>query len=136
MEFSKTIFQLILAKAGKLVHLETLGKPDSSDISLLLGLVSTMKALAQSLGPSPSKHFQSLTTGEYKLHYFETPSQYQFMIFSSPETKDLQEELRLINAQLFIPLVLNNPLFDFERSICSETCPAFVNRLRAQLVAL
>ena len=136
VEFSKTIFQLILAKAGKLVHQETLGKPSSADISLLLGLVSTMKSLAQSIGPSPRKQFQTVTTGEYKMHYLETPSQYQFILFTSPETKDLIEELRQIYFQLFIPLVLRNPMFDFEHPNCAETCTVFVNKLRAQLIAI
>jgi Sybindin-like family len=130
------IFQLILAKAGKLVHQENLGNADSSEVTLLLGLISAMNSLAQSIGPISSRNFNTLITGEYKLHYFETPSKYQFIIFSSTDTRDLHEEMRNIYAQLFIPLVLRNP--SFERSCINfkETCPVFVNRLRSNLIAI
>jgi len=130
------IFQLILAKDGKVVHEETFGKPGSKEISLILGLVSAMKSLAGSIGPVASKNFYTMATGEYKMHYFETPSLYQFIAFTSPESRDLQEELKIIYKQLFIPLVLRNPLFPNKEVDLPGTCPAFVYRLRNHLVTI
>ena len=130
------IFRVILAKGGKLVHQENLGNDDSNEVDLLLGLISAMSSLAQCIGPVPSRSFSTLVTGEYKLHLFETPSQYQFIIFSGTDTRDLQEEMKTIYAQLFIPLVLRNPLFDASSTVFTETCPVFVNRLRSHLIAI
>ena len=130
------IFELILAKDGKLVHQEAFGKAGSTEISLVLGLVAAMKSMASSIGPVASKNFSSMTTGEYKLHYFESPSNYQFIVFSSPETRELRNELRNMYVQLFIPLVLQNPLFPNKDIALPETCPVFVSRLRNHLAAI
>jgi hypothetical protein len=131
------IFQLILARNGNVVYDESF-MPDRRPLeySLLFGLVTAMKSLSQGMGPAALQSFQTMSTNEYKLHYFESPSLYQFMIFTSPESKSLHQELQLIYSKLFIPLVLRNPLFVLGSSVSfSDSCPAFVHQLRSRLLA-
>lgn len=49
-------------------------------------------------------------TNAYKLHLFETPSGYKFIMFSDPKVDSLRLVLRQIYAGPFLEYVVRNPL--------------------------
>lgn len=59
-------------------------------------------------------NFISYRTGEYKLHYYETPTNMKFVMLTDIETKNLRLYLHQIWANLFVEYVVKNPLSPIE----------------------
>lgn len=59
--------------------------------------------------------FISYRTGEYKLHYYETPTGMKFVILTDTKTSDnLRVVLHQIWANLYVEYVVRNPLSPVE----------------------
>ncbi|CAE8618970.1 unnamed protein product, partial [Polarella glacialis] len=54
------------------------------------GVLLTLNSLAQQLGPAGTKGFLSYTTPQYKLHSFETPTGFRFVLTTDPKVPDQQ----------------------------------------------
>jgi hypothetical protein len=58
--------------------------------------------------------FISYRTGEYKLHYYETPTRMKFVMLTDTRTNNLRIALHQIWANLYVEYVVKNPLSPFE----------------------
>ena len=133
------IFDFIVARLDKLIFRETFvnGKEENShSLHLLLGIASALQNLAAGMGPQSSRHFTSFSTGEYKVHIFESETGFKFLLFTSPDQRDLREELRVIYRDCFVPFVLLNPLHDRQQPVHPITCCAFVEKIKIVLSSM
>ena len=54
--------------------------------------------------------FMSYRTGEYKLHYYETPTNMKFAMMTDTKTSNLRVVLHQIWVNLYVEYVVKNPL--------------------------
>lgn len=54
--------------------------------------------------------FLSYRTGEYKLHYYETPTRMKFVMLTDTKVPNLRQYLYQIWANLYVEYVVKNPL--------------------------
>jgi hypothetical protein len=59
----------------------------------------------------------NFTASGYKLHCYRTVSGYQFVILTPPTAPNLRERLRVFFSQVFLPLVVMNPLYELNTPI-------------------
>lgn len=58
--------------------------------------------------------FLSYRTGEYKLHYFETPTQLKFVMLTDTRVGSMRTVLHQIWATLYVEYVVKSPLAPVE----------------------
>lgn len=56
----------------------------------------------------------SYRTGEYKMHYFETPTQLKFVMLTDTRVGNMRTVLHQIWATLYVEYVVKNPLSPVE----------------------
>lgn len=61
-----------------------------------------------------ARSFLSFRTGEYKLHYYETPTRLKFVMLTDTKTNNLRIVLHQIWANLYVEFVVKNPLSPVE----------------------
>ncbi|KAK4997546.1 Trafficking protein particle complex subunit BET5 [Elasticomyces elasticus] len=64
------------------------------------------------LNANPS--FLSYRTGEYKLHYFETPTNLKFVMLTDTRINNMRTVLHQIWSNLYVEYVVKNPLSPVE----------------------
>ena len=68
----------------------------------------------QQLPVLTSTSFLSYRTGEYKLHYFETPTQLKFVMLTDTRVGNMRTVLYQIWANLYVEYVVKNPISPVE----------------------
>lgn len=70
------------------------------------------------LGNNKKSHdgFIAYKTSHYKLHYYETLTGLKFVLNSDPGVESLQSALRQIYTQIYVELVVKNPLASTNQS--------------------
>ena len=109
---------------------------------LLVGMLSGITGMVSMLSGGETAKFESLSTPEYRLDFYETRTGYCFVILSHPSSFDVrtvQRELEKLYTLLFVPLVIRNPLFD-PKNLTGDLrdcqCDVFVGELRSQFESL
>lgn len=64
----------------------------------------------------PEDNFLSYRTGEYKLHYFETPTQLKLIMLTSTSVGNMRTVLHQIWATLYVEYVVKSPLSPVEHT--------------------
>ncbi|EMC97173.1 hypothetical protein BAUCODRAFT_87847 [Baudoinia panamericana UAMH 10762] len=82
---------------------------DADDAKLIFGTVFSLRRMVRQLGGADDS-FLSYRTGEYKLHYFETPTQLKFVMLTDPRAGNMRTVLHQIWATLFVEYVVKSPL--------------------------
>ncbi|KAF8929143.1 TRAPP subunit bet5 [Dissophora ornata] len=77
---------------------------------LVYGVVYSLRNLVKKLGKSSQDGFIAYKTSHYKLHYYETLTGLKLVLNSDPGVESLQQALRQIYTQLYVELVVKNPL--------------------------
>ncbi|KAF2005360.1 snare-like protein [Amniculicola lignicola CBS 123094] len=85
----------------------------SDDEKLIFGLVFSLRNMIQKLGGEDDT-FLSYRTGEYKLHYYETPTRMKFVMLTDTKQNNLRPYLHQIWANLYVEYVVKNPLAPVE----------------------
>jgi hypothetical protein len=83
------------------------------DAKLIFGTVFSLRRMARQLGGGDD-HFLSYRTGEYKLHYFETPTQLKFVLLTDTRVGNMRTVLHQIWATLYVEYVVKSPLAPIE----------------------
>ena len=134
------LFEVVITKSEKLVYRQSFGEPNKNKhfIDLLLGVASALNSFAPGMGTKSCDSFHTFATGEYKLHMFESVSGFKIFLLTTPMSRDLRPELQFIYSDLFVPLVLNNPLvsLDDQPIDAKVCCSGFASRLKQQLTSL
>lgn len=92
----------------------------NDNAKLLFGAIFSLRNIAaklysknDALDPAPNailNYLQSFSTEHYRVHYYETATNWKFAIISDPKVEDLQYALRYIYAVLFNEHVVKNAL--------------------------
>ncbi len=128
------IHSILIFRGKTVIHYEPIGQSISptapllafspkSDIKyehnlhLIMGMISGISGMITMLsGADSTNKFESFTTPEYRLDYYETVTGYKFIVMSTPNPHVNQAEVRAdfdrLYQLLFVPLVIRNPLFD------------------------
>ncbi|SCV69754.1 BQ2448_1148 [Microbotryum intermedium] len=91
--------------------------PFDEEAKLVYGIVFSLRNLVNKLSPSPrdnSDSFHSYSTSLYKLHYLHTPSNYHFVLVSSPRPDSLRPQLRALYQGAFWEWVIRNPMVELD----------------------
>lgn len=87
----------------------------ADDAKLIFGAVFSLRRLVQQLGGSDDA-FLNYRTAEYKLHYFETPTQLKFIMLTDTRTGSMRTVLHQIWATLYVEYVVKSPLSPIEHT--------------------
>lgn len=85
------------------------------DAKLLFGVIFSLRGMVRRLG-GPNDEFISYSTGEYKMHYYETPTSLKFCMLTDLKTGNLRVVLHQIWANLYVEYVVRNPLSPVEHA--------------------
>ncbi|KAF1933665.1 snare-like protein [Didymella exigua CBS 183.55] len=89
------------------------GLSHADDEKLIFGLVFSLRNMVTKLGGADDT-FLSYRTGEYKLHYYETPTRMKFVMLTDTKVPNLRQYLYQIWANLYVEYVVKNPLAPME----------------------
>ncbi|EDU40063.1 TRS23 Transport protein particle TRAPP complex subunit [Pyrenophora tritici-repentis] len=103
----------IASNNGDVVAAVRKGMSHSDDEKLVFGLVFSLRNLVTKLGGADDT-FLSYRTGEYKLHYYETPTRMKFVMLTDTKVINLRQYLHQIWANLYVEYVVKNPLAPVE----------------------
>jgi len=105
--------------------------PFDEEAKLVYGVVLSLRNMIRKLSGRDDQ-FVNYRTNAYKLHLFETPTGYKFVMLSDPKSDSLRFVLRQIYVGPFIEHVVRNPLVKMdsqEQGIDNEYFRASVDRL-------
>ncbi|KAI1878052.1 uncharacterized protein JN550_000234 [Neoarthrinium moseri] len=85
----------------------------SDDAKLIFGTVFSLRNMARKLGGDDDA-FISYRTAQYKLHYYETPSNLRFAMLTEPGAPGMRNVLHQIYINLWVEYVVKNPLSPVE----------------------
>lgn len=86
---------------------------DADSAKLIFGTIFSLRRMARQLGGDDDQ-FLSYRTGEYKLHYFETPTQLKFVMLTDTRVGSMRTVLYQIWATLYVEYVVKSPLAPLE----------------------
>ncbi|KAM3510536.1 hypothetical protein MY11210_005836 [Beauveria gryllotalpidicola] len=87
--------------------------PSSDDAKLIFGTVFSLRNMARKLGGDDDA-FISFRTGQYKLHFYETPANLRFVLLSDTASASMRNVLHQIYINLWVEYVVKNPLAPVE----------------------
>ncbi|KAJ5193802.1 Sybindin-like protein [Penicillium cf. griseofulvum] len=79
------------------------------DSKLVFGTVFSLRNIVRKLG-GDDDNFVSFTTSQYKLHYYETPTNTKFVMLTDLKSPSMRIALQQIYINLFVEYVVKNPL--------------------------
>ncbi|TGO26145.1 hypothetical protein BPAE_0065g00210 [Botrytis paeoniae] len=83
------------------------------DAKLIFGTIFSLRNMVRKLG-GPDDSFISFRTGQYKLHYYETPTNIKFVMLTDTQTPTMRQVLHQIYVNLYVEFVVKNPLSPVE----------------------
>lgn len=79
------------------------------DAKLIFGTIFSLRRMVRQLGGSDDQ-FLTYRTGEYKLHYYETPTQLKLVMLTDTRVGNMRTVLHQIWATLYVEYVVKSPL--------------------------
>lgn len=86
---------------------------NEDDAKLIFGTIFSLRRMVRQLGGQDDQ-FLSYRTGEYKLHYYETPTQLKFIMLTDTRVGNMRTVLHQIWATLYVEYVVKSPLSPIE----------------------
>ncbi|KAI9746505.1 MAG: TRAPP subunit bet5 [Claussenomyces sp. TS43310] len=83
------------------------------DAKLIFGTIFSLRNMVRKLGGQDDS-FISYRTGQYKLHYYETPTNIKFVMLTDTQTLNMRNVLYQIYVNLYVEFVVKNPLAPVE----------------------
>ncbi|CAL3966006.1 hypothetical protein PZA11_002801 [Diplocarpon coronariae] len=83
------------------------------DAKLIFGTIFSLRNMVRKLGGQDDS-FISYRTGQYKLHYYETPTSIKFVMLTDTQTLNMRNVLHQIYVNLYVEFVVKNPLSPVE----------------------
>ncbi|KAI9040273.1 TRAPP subunit BET5 [Aspergillus affinis] len=106
------------------------------DAKLIFGTVFSLRNMARKLGGDEDS-FVSYRTSQYKLHYYETPTNIKFVMLTDIKSPSMRVALQQIYINLYVEYVVKNPLSPVEHpggvgvnnELFEESLEQFVTRV-------
>ncbi|WWC68771.1 uncharacterized protein I206_102706 [Kwoniella pini CBS 10737] len=92
------------------------GLPFDEESKLVYGVILSLKNMVKKLS-GKDEAFTSYSTSSYKLHLFDTPTNYRFVLLSDPSSDSLRFILRQLYVGPFLEYVIRNPLVKIDNRI-------------------
>ncbi|WWC87732.1 uncharacterized protein L201_002624 [Kwoniella dendrophila CBS 6074] len=89
------------------------GLPFDEESKLVYGVILSLRNMVKKLS-GREEAFTSYSTSSYKLHLFETPTNYRFVLLSDPSSDSLRFVLRQLYVGPFLEFVIRNPLINVD----------------------
>ena len=139
------IYSVVIFRDNQIIHHERFGRDMKQSLEafqhsekLLLGMISAVRGIVGMLSAdNPTNKFESLTTPEFRLDYYETLTGYSFVVLSQAgipvNSSEIRSEFEKLYNLLFIPLVIRNPLFNprnLSGDLRDSSCFAFLGELK------
>ncbi|KAJ6010468.1 Sybindin-like protein [Penicillium sp. IBT 35674x] len=113
-------------------------RASDDDAKLVFGTVFSLRNMVRKLG-GDDDNFISYTTNQYKLHYYETPTNIKFVMLTDLKSPSMRIALQQIYINLFVEYVVKNPLSPVEHpggvgvnnELFEESLEQFVTRVLA-----
>ncbi|KAI0437168.1 snare-like protein [Xylaria telfairii] len=86
---------------------------NADDAKLIFGTVFSLRNMVRKLGGDDDA-FISFRTSQYKLHYYETPTNLRFALLTEPGALSMRNVLHQIYINLWVEYVVKNPLSPVE----------------------
>ncbi|KAL2013498.1 hypothetical protein VTN00DRAFT_1023 [Thermoascus crustaceus] len=108
------------------------------DAKLVFGTVFSLRNMVRKLGGEDDS-FISYRTSQYKLHYYETPTNIKFVMLTDTKSPSMRVALQQIYVNLYVEYVVKNPLSPIEHpggvgvnnELFEESLEQFVTRVLA-----
>ncbi|KAJ9195411.1 hypothetical protein DTO166G4_562 [Paecilomyces variotii] len=108
------------------------------DAKLIFGTVFSLRNMVRKLG-GEDDNFISYRTSQYKLHYYETPTNIKFVMLTDTKSPSMRIALQQIYVNLYVEYVVKNPLSPIEHpggvgvnnELFEESLEQFVTRVLA-----
>ncbi|KAI7778125.1 hypothetical protein LA080_002551 [Diaporthe eres] len=84
-----------------------------NDAKLIFGTVFSLRNMVRKLGGDDDA-FISYRTGQYRMHYYETPTNLRFVLLTDTATMSMRNVLHQIYINLWVEYVVKNPLAPVE----------------------
>ncbi|OTA95137.1 hypothetical protein M434DRAFT_20418 [Hypoxylon sp. CO27-5] len=88
-------------------------KRADDDAKLIFGTVFSLRNMVRKLGGDDDA-FIAYRTAQYKLHYYETPTNLRFAMLTEPGALSMRNVLHQIYINLWVEYVVKNPLSPVE----------------------
>ncbi|KAL1995235.1 hypothetical protein VTN49DRAFT_1422 [Thermomyces lanuginosus] len=106
------------------------------DAKLIFGTVFSLRNMVRKLGGEDDS-FVSYRTSQYKLHYYETPTNIKFVMLTDTKSPSMRIALQQIYVNLYVEYVVKNPLSPIEHpggvgvnnELFEESLEQFVTRV-------
>ncbi|KAK2735253.1 TRAPP subunit bet5 [Onygenales sp. PD_40] len=108
------------------------------DAKLVFGTVFSLRNMVRKLG-GDDDNFLCYRTSQYKLHYYETPTNIKFVMLTDTKSSSMRLALQQIYVNLYVEYVVKNPLSPAEHpggvgvnnELFEESLEQFVTRVLA-----
>ncbi|EAS30738.3 TRAPP complex subunit [Coccidioides immitis RS] len=106
------------------------------DAKLIFGTVFSLRNMVRKLG-GDDDNFLCYRTSQYKLHYYETPTNIKFVMLTDIKASNMRLALHQIYVNLYVEYVVKNPLSPVEHpggigvnnELFEESLEQFVTRV-------
>ncbi|KAL1979238.1 hypothetical protein VTN96DRAFT_6412 [Rasamsonia emersonii] len=106
------------------------------DAKLIFGTVFSLRNMVRKLGGEDDS-FICYRTSQYKLHYYETPTNIKFVMLTDTKAPSMRIALHQIYVNLYVEYVVKNPLSPIEHpggvgvnnELFEESLEQFVTRV-------
>ncbi|KAI5289779.1 TRAPP subunit bet5 [Ascosphaera aggregata] len=85
------------------------GESNDDDSKLIFGTIFSLRNMVRKLGGDDDS-FLCYRTNQYKLHYYETPTNIKFVMLTDVNSNNMTLPLQQIYVQLYVEYVVKNPL--------------------------
>ncbi|PGH18227.1 hypothetical protein AJ79_00566 [Helicocarpus griseus UAMH5409] len=89
------------------------GLTAEDDAKLIFGTVFSLRNMVRKLG-GDDDNFVCYRTSQYKLHYYETPTNIKFVMLTDTKSGSMRLALQQIYVNLYVEYVVKNPLSPVE----------------------
>ncbi|ROW17506.1 hypothetical protein VPNG_00927 [Cytospora leucostoma] len=101
------------AATGRPHHPVSKSTRAQNDAKLIFGTVFSLRNIVRKLGGEDDA-FITYRTGQYRLHYYETPANLRFVMLTDTSTMSMRNVLHQIYINLWVEYVVKNPLSPVE----------------------
>ncbi|RAH68227.1 TRAPP subunit BET5 [Aspergillus aculeatinus CBS 121060] len=106
------------------------------DAKLIFGTVFSLRNMVRKMG-GEDDNFVTYKTSQYKLHYYETPTNIKFVMLTDIKSPSMRVALQQIYINLYVEYVVKNPLSPVEHpggvgvnnELFEESLEQFVTRV-------
>ncbi|XP_049648512.1 trafficking protein particle complex subunit 1 [Accipiter gentilis] len=97
------------------------GIPKEEEFKLMFGMLFSLRSFVGKMSPTDMRDgFISFHTSKYRLHYYETPTGLRLVLNTDLSVACAREALHHIYSNLFVELVVKNPLCPPRQPVQSE----------------